>query len=204
MHDSAQTRSRLRSAALDLFMTKGVTETTTREIAAAAGIAEGTIYRHYPSKDALACDLMREVMERLAGAVEAATAAADGVQVKVSAAVAAYCREADADWRGFIYMALQGDGILARLGAARTAEDVLHDILSKGMEEGTLPRRDLDLVTAWVRGLILQTARARLAGNLRGTMSEHAEAIAAAAWRVVGERDKGAEKSLLRSLFGRG
>lgn len=205
MHNSAQTRGRLRSAALDLFMSKGVTETTTREIAAAAGIAEGTIYRHYPSKEALACDLMREVVERVGRAVDAAAAAAEGAHDKLVAAVSAYCREADKDWTGFIYMTMHGDAIVTRLepAASHTPDEVLRGILRRGMDDGTVPRRDLDLATAWVRGLVLETARARFASSLGGTMAENADAIATAAWRVAGERDKQPEKSLLRSLFGR-
>src|SRR5882724_2180492 len=59
MDQATPTRERLRAAALILFVQKGVAETTTRELAAMAGVAEGTIYRHYKSKD----DLVRELFE---------------------------------------------------------------------------------------------------------------------------------------------
>ena len=38
-------------------MEKGITETTVRDIAAAAGLAEGTLYRHFESKEELAWEL---------------------------------------------------------------------------------------------------------------------------------------------------
>ena len=47
------TRERLRSAALSLFVEQGVAETTTRDLAARAGIAEGTIFRVVDSKEEL-------------------------------------------------------------------------------------------------------------------------------------------------------
>jgi len=51
--DARATRARLVRAALDLFTAQGYRGTTTPEIAQRAGVAEATIYRHFPSKDAL-------------------------------------------------------------------------------------------------------------------------------------------------------
>ena len=41
-------------AALSLFQTRGFDETTTREIARKAGIAEGTVFNYFPTKDDIA------------------------------------------------------------------------------------------------------------------------------------------------------
>jgi len=53
------THQRLARAALDLFTTQGYHATTTPELAKRAGVAEGTIYRHFASKQALLNDLYR-------------------------------------------------------------------------------------------------------------------------------------------------
>lgn len=53
------TRQRLIRAALELFTTKGYHETTTAQIAKKAGIAEGTIYKHFASKQHLVNELYR-------------------------------------------------------------------------------------------------------------------------------------------------
>jgi AcrR family transcriptional regulator len=50
---SARTRQRLAEVALDLFETAGYEATTTAQIAAAAGVSEMTLFRHFASKDRL-------------------------------------------------------------------------------------------------------------------------------------------------------
>jgi AcrR family transcriptional regulator len=51
--DAQETRTRLVRAALELFTSQGFRATTTPEIAQRAGVAEATIYRHFPGKEAL-------------------------------------------------------------------------------------------------------------------------------------------------------
>jgi AcrR family transcriptional regulator len=46
-------REQLIRAAIGLFASKGFSGTTTKEIAAAAGVTEALIFRHFPTKDAL-------------------------------------------------------------------------------------------------------------------------------------------------------
>lgn len=58
--DAVATRKRLVRAALELFATQGYHATTTPAIAARAHVAEGTIYRHFPGKEALLNEVYRE------------------------------------------------------------------------------------------------------------------------------------------------
>jgi TetR/AcrR family transcriptional regulator, transcriptional repressor of aconitase len=60
-------------AALPLFARKGFAETTTRELARAAGVSEPLLYKHFPSKEALyteiqnySCQATDTVAQRLA------------------------------------------------------------------------------------------------------------------------------------------
>ncbi|HET9843326.1 MAG TPA: helix-turn-helix domain-containing protein, partial [Gammaproteobacteria bacterium] len=57
MRDGTATRQKLERCALDLFVRQGINATTIKDIANAAQIAEGTLYRHYTSKDDLAAAL---------------------------------------------------------------------------------------------------------------------------------------------------
>ena len=58
-----QTRTRVLAAARKLFVTKGFDQATTRQVAAAAGIATGTLFNYFPSKEALAMSLLSEALE---------------------------------------------------------------------------------------------------------------------------------------------
>jgi AcrR family transcriptional regulator len=57
--DGAATHQRLLRAGLELFTTIGFRATTTPEIAARAGVAEGTIYRHFTGKEELLIEAYR-------------------------------------------------------------------------------------------------------------------------------------------------
>ena len=61
--DAEATRRRLIAAALELFTTTGFRATTTPMLAERAGIAEGTIYRHFSGKDELLNAAYRQVQD---------------------------------------------------------------------------------------------------------------------------------------------
>ncbi|WOB45446.1 TetR/AcrR family transcriptional regulator [Thermoleptolyngbya oregonensis NK1-22] len=61
------TRQRLIQVAVDLFITQGVAETTTRQIAEQAGVNEVTLFRHFGNKHGLLLAVMqdKEALSRL-------------------------------------------------------------------------------------------------------------------------------------------
>lgn len=69
------TRPRLVRASLELFFTRGYHETTTAQIARKAGVAEGTIYRHFASKQQLLNELFRAAQRWAAKLAQDATVA---------------------------------------------------------------------------------------------------------------------------------
>lgn len=74
---SRETHDRLARAALELFTTKGYHGTTTPLLAARAGVAEGTIYRHFASKDELLNEVFRAGVRVLRTPVREAADGAD-------------------------------------------------------------------------------------------------------------------------------
>ncbi len=58
-----RTRKRIRDRALKLFQRKGFAQTTTRDIAAKAGIAAGTLFNYFSTKEALAITIISDCLE---------------------------------------------------------------------------------------------------------------------------------------------
>ncbi len=58
-----QTRRRIVDRARKLFHDKGFEQTTTRDIAEAAGIAAGTMFNYFPTKEALAMTIVCEALD---------------------------------------------------------------------------------------------------------------------------------------------
>src|SRR6185295_3950040 len=77
--DSDERRKTIVAAAVPLFARMGFAGTTTKELAEAAGISEGLLFRHFPSKKLLYGEILRlgcegdPQLERLA-ALRASTA----------------------------------------------------------------------------------------------------------------------------------
>jgi len=67
--DGEATRQRLLRAALELFTAEGFQSTTTPEIAERAGVAEGTIYRHFSGKEHLLNEVYRAAHRWASGLV---------------------------------------------------------------------------------------------------------------------------------------
>ena len=116
------TRRRLRTAALELFVEQGVSETTTRDLAKKAGIAEGTIYRHFESKDELVRDLFRDHYFRFGGELDRIQAETPGtIDDKLGAMIAFMCRLFDEDPTLYRFLLLVQHSALPNIRTASTS-----------------------------------------------------------------------------------
>ncbi|HLI87431.1 MAG TPA: TetR/AcrR family transcriptional regulator [Ktedonobacteraceae bacterium] len=67
--DAAEHRQRILEVARRLFAEQGVEAVSMHQIATAAGIGQGTLYRRYAHKGALCMDLLRESHEQFVGEI---------------------------------------------------------------------------------------------------------------------------------------
>ncbi|MBM4285971.1 MAG: TetR/AcrR family transcriptional regulator [Deltaproteobacteria bacterium] len=186
MRDGAETRRRLERAALKLFVAKGVAATTVREVAAAADIAEGTLYRHYVSKEELAWELFHRHYRGLALELDRLQAGVATLPDKLEIMIRHFCKFFDQDPLLFSYLLLSQHGHLQRV-TSETPNPV--DVVVRVMEEG-LARNEVqgltpEVAAALVMGLVLQVAVFRIYGRLTEELSPLADTLVKAAWRLV-------------------
>lgn len=192
--DGRPTRERISTAALQLFAEKGFDGTSVRDIARAAGIAEGALYRHFPSKEALARSLFLDGYARLAADVADLCAAVPDFPGRIAALVGHFCRLFDEEPTLFGFLLLNQHDHLRFVDRHDDAANVvaaLERLFAEAVEAGAIPRQDPALATALALGTVVQPAVFHLYGRLEGRLANHAETIAAAVMRVVGSATTG-------------
>jgi len=180
------TRRRIKDAALRLFVDKGVAETSVRDLAAAAGIAEGTLYRHYAAKDDMVRDLFQEHFAAFAERIESLQQGQTGIRNKLRVVVADACRLFDENPTLYRFLLLVQHQALPRVkrGAADPMA-VLRRMIADAIKRGEAKLDSAELGAALVMGLMLQPALAMIHGSLKGPLSRQAGDIAAACERVL-------------------
>ena len=157
----------------------------------AASVAEGTIYRYFPSKEQLALDLFLRHHQGLAEALADAQRPAKGLRAKIEAIVRCYCEWADRDWTLFAYHLLNQHSFLIQVpdGMANPVT-VVRDVISQAMKAGEIPRRNVDLAAASAIGVVMQAATYKVYGRFTGDLSDHVRFFADAAWAVLAVKEK--------------
>jgi AcrR family transcriptional regulator len=186
------TKGRIEAAALQLFVDKGVSATSIRDIAASVGFSDGALYRHYASKDELVWSLFRESFAGYAETLARLAAGCTGSRDKIAAMVHGFCDLFDSDSRLFRFLLLVQHGQLARVspGMANPVETV-REVIAAGMAAGDIPAGDPDLATAMVMGIILQTATFKVYGRIQQPLSGLAPTLAEACWKTLSVPAKG-------------
>lgn len=154
----AATAQRLVAEALAQVAAGGYASASVQTVAGRAGVAAGTLYRHFPSK----ADLLAEVFRRAAEpelAVVARVTAADGrgAAERCAAGAEAFCRRAlAAPVLAYAQIAEPVDPAVEgeRLRLRRGYRDVFAGVLKDGVSAGELSPHDTTTVAAALVGAL--------------------------------------------------
>lgn len=190
----ADTRAAILKAARQVVADGGFAEAQVAAVAAAAGVAAGTVYRHFPSKADLLAEMLRAIGAREIEVMRA-VAESGGPPAR---------RFADA-LRVFADRALRGPRLAyanifepaapevddARLDIRRELAGVFAEMLKEGVAAGSFARIDPNLAAVSVVGALLESLVGPLAPQ-RKTRDESAVIgdIVAFCMRAVGAREE--------------
>lgn len=173
-------------AALELFAASGVDGVSIAEIATAAGVSQGALYRHFASKEELAWSLFSTAYLRAGSELDAIRAAQAGLDARVAAMVRHFCSLYDEDPALFRFMLIAQHGLLPRIREGeRTPVDAVASVVADAVAAQQLPPIEPAAGAAVIIGAILQTAVFHIYGRLTGQLSARVPALTRAALAAV-------------------
>jgi len=190
----ARTKTLLLDAALRLFARQGVGATAIHEIAAEAGVSNGTFYNYFRTRDEVVEAVSVRLAERLQAEITASAAAVKDAAERMAIGTRRFVLQATRDpvWAA----ALIRVSTSRSAALTRTAGPALHD-LRLGRRQGRFTHTNevaaLDLVT----GTVLAGMRSVLEGRAG---EEHAASIAAFVLRALGISAAEADQLVRRPL----
>lgn len=156
---AADARERIVRAALDQLAEGGYASAAVSVVARRAGVATGSVYRHFPSKADLFAEVFRRAAQREVDAVGAATAGSGGADERIAAGVEVFVRRSlAAPARAYALIAEPVDPAVEaeRLSFRRAYADLFAAALGEGVEAGELAPMDVDLVAAALVGALAE------------------------------------------------
>jgi AcrR family transcriptional regulator len=150
-------RHALITAAVDLLSSDGYAGCSIAAVAGRAGVAAGTVYRHFENKGELAAEVFRVVVGRELDAVRAAVAAESEALGRIRAVIETFAgRALKSPQLAYALLAEPVDPVVDALRLEfRTAfRDIVAAAIADGIASGELPPQNAPIVAAALVGAI--------------------------------------------------
>lgn len=180
------TRTRLHEAALRVVAQSGPAASV-RAIAKAAGLTEGALYRHYPSRDHLLGAVFAELIEPMIAEKEALVAMRAPIRDRLREWVRCTYARFDKSPEGFAYIFLTDHDFpkeFAKLSGKQSA--LLRALIAQGQAEGELRDLPESLAATLMIGQLLAVPAAIYRRSLKKPAMQYVDEVADAIWRTLG------------------
>jgi AcrR family transcriptional regulator len=171
----AATRERIVAAALAAVAEGGWAAAGVQPVARRAGVAVGTVYRHFPSKAELSAEVFRRASQRELDVVVEVSGNAGTAAERIAAAVEAFCRRALAGpVLAYALLAEPVDPAVdsERLRLRRGYRDAFAGVLEGGVATGELREHDARIVAAALVGALGEALVGPLSAETGGRRKE--------------------------------
>ena len=152
----AEIRGRITTAARELIAEGGYVAAQVAAVAERAGVAVGTVYRHFPSKSDLFAEVFREASQHEVDAMRVAIEETSGTaSERIAAGIEAFARRALRGRR--LAWALLAEPVdpaveAERLEFRHSYRDLMAEVIRDGIEAGELPEQDVEITAAVLIG----------------------------------------------------
>ena len=180
------TREKIIFAAVNLFIKQGIARTTTREIAAAASVSEGSIYRYFPSKEELAWQVFNDYHQTLALKLEQAAENKQNLHDKVDALVTCFLTMADENWLMFkYYLTSQYTHMHKVEEGTQTPYKVVNDLINSSIDVEVMQDESINILCAMLMGSVHQIGINKIHGRISGELSPHKYLVTETIYRML-------------------
>ena len=174
--------------AVRLFVRQGVAATTIRDIAQAAKVAEGTLYRHYASKEELARDLLVKNLTSFTEHLDIFVFAEAKLALQIAALTRSFAEayQKNEDLARFILFqhASELSGVPKKM---RTPRHLIVDMLNRARKTGEIAKEnDIEVLASLILGALSQWLLGKAYGEIKGDLVDSAAQVSAALCRLLG------------------
>ncbi|WP_018505910.1 TetR/AcrR family transcriptional regulator [Parafrankia discariae] len=148
--DAAANRQRLITTAIEVFNDEGI-EAGVEHIAQRAGLGIGTLYRHFPTKQALIEHLIHAILTEMGGAADTARATPDGHGLERYVRAVANTMAAH---RGCLARLWERAPAPEQAKMRQAAADLLHDAQQAGAIRDDVTLTDVLMTLRSLRGIV--------------------------------------------------
>lgn len=179
-------RQHVMDAALKLFVEKGIEGTTTREIAQLAKAGEGTMFRHFESKEELAWHLFHENLTVFMGQLKEGLAKETTAKGRIRSMVSAGFNLYETDPTLCSFLLLTEHSAARRMAPGyETPLDLMAAVIVAGQKTGEIRPIDTHMAVALVFGAIIRVPFLRRSGWIERDLREAVDEVTDSVWKMI-------------------
>ncbi|HEX6119395.1 MAG TPA: TetR/AcrR family transcriptional regulator [Dongiaceae bacterium] len=181
-----ETKARIERAAIAVFAKSGVTDALVKQIAETAGVSQGAMYNHYPSKEELAWVLFArswaEIGTELRRRVREGTTLRQKLRAAIQYVFDLY--KEDPALVTFVYFS-RHEHLRKVRASMPNPYMVFRLMIAEAMKRGEIPRRNPEVMTAMTAGILIQVIDSKALGRIREDLSELTDMVTDGCYRLL-------------------
>ncbi|MCK4340926.1 MAG: TetR/AcrR family transcriptional regulator [Phycisphaerae bacterium] len=178
-------REHIERGVVEVIARKGLRGTTIQNIADAASVSPGLLYRYWKNRDELAADVYRKQYIALVGRLANVAATELDAVAQLRAVVRAFLRFADEQPVLLRFLLLSQHDLARNVPEEFGVRGLARQIVEHGMAQGKLRQMEPGLAIQLLLGIVLQPAIGAVYGHLSTPVSKHFDAVFDALQRVL-------------------